>query len=225
MYTPNSFHENRPEVLHELIRAYPLGAIVTQTASGLDANHIPFYFDPQVNSQGESASEFQGALSGKGSLLGHVARQNPIWQNLQEGTRVMVLFQGPSAYISPSWYPTKMEHGRVVPTWNYVVVHVHGILRVHDDPNWVWRQMNLLTRQMENSREAPWAVSDAPMEYLDRLMAGIVGMELIIDRIEGKWKVSQNQQPANRAGAIAGLEATGEPSCLEMARIMRAFAP
>lgn len=210
MYLPGHFNEPRPEAQHELIRAYPFGALVTHSPTGLDANHIPFHFVPDA--------------SANGSLYGHVARQNPLWQAVGSGVEALVIFQGPSGYVSPSWYPAKQEHGKVVPTWNYVVVHAHGTLKVHDDPLWVRHQIELLTRQMESSRAAPWAVADAPAEYLERMMQAIVGIELVIDRLEGKWKVSQNQPALNREGAAAGLEASGQPSAMEMARIIRAYA-
>jgi len=210
MYQTDHFDESRPEALHALIRARPLGVLVTLSASGLEANHIPFHLASDVGP--------------KGSLLGHVARQNPVWKDVGQAGNGLLVFQGPSAYISPSWYPAKKEHGRVVPTWNYVVVHAHGTIKVHDDPVWIRRQVELLTSQMESSRESPWAVSDAPAEYVERLAQGIVGIELVIDRLVGKWKVSQNHPPANRAGVVEGLEASGRPSDAEMAQVIRAYS-
>jgi transcriptional regulator len=211
MYVPDYFNESRPAALHELIRARPLGVLVTLTTSGLDANHIPFHFASGAGSNG--------------SLLGHVARQNPVWRDVRGDAEALVIFQGPSAYVSPSWYPEKAEHGRVVPTWNYVVVHAHGALRIHDDPVWIRRQVELLTNQMESARDAPWKVSDAPAAYVERLAQGIVGIELIIDRLVAKWKASQNHPPANRAGVIAGLETSGRPSDAEMASVVRDCSP
>jgi transcriptional regulator len=208
MYVPDYFKESRPEALQALIRARPLGTLVTLSASGLEANHIPFVF---ASGGGPS-----------GSLLGHVARQNPVWRGVGPDRKALSIFHGPSAYVSPSWYPAKKEHGRVVPTWNYVVVHAHGALKVHDDPVWIRRQIELLTNQMESAREAPWAVSDAPADYVEQLAQGIVGIELVIERLAGKWKASQNHPPANKAGVVAGLESSGEPSALEMAGVIRA---
>jgi len=211
MYQPDHFNESRPEALHALIRTRPLGVLVTLSTSGLEANHIPFYLACDAGP--------------KGSLLGHVARQNPVWKDAGQARNGLVVFQGPSAYISPSWYPSKKEHGRVVPTWNYVVVHAHGTIKVHDDPVWIRRQVELLTGQMESSRESPWAVSDAPAEYVERLAQGIVGLELVIDRLVGKWKASQNHSPANRAGVVEGLDASGRPSDAEMAQVIRTYSP
>lgn len=208
MYVPDHFNESRPDALAKLIRARPLGVLVTLSASGPEANHVPFYF--------------AAGAGPNGSLLGHVARQNPVWRDVRDYARALVIFQGPSAYVSPSWYPEKAEHGRVVPTWNYVVVHVHGALRVHDDPSWIRRQVDLLTDQMESTRDAPWKVSDAPSAYVERLAQGIVGIELVIDRLVGKWKASQNHPPANRAGVVAGLQASDRPSDVEMAEVIRA---
>jgi transcriptional regulator len=209
MYVPDYFNESRPEALQALIRARPLGVLVTLSASGLEANHIPFVFASDGGP--------------KGSLLGHVARQNPVWRDFGPDRTALAIFQGPSAYISPSWYPAKKEHGRVVPTWNYVVVHAHGALKVHDDPAWIRRQVDLLTNQMESVRESPWAVSDAPADYVEQLAQGIVGIEFVIDRLAGKWKASQNHPPANKAGVIAGLEASGQPGDAEMAKIVRSY--
>jgi transcriptional regulator len=209
MYLPKHFNESRPEVLHALIREYPLGLLVAQTASGIEVNHIPFIF--------------AGDATSNGSLLGHVSRQNGLWQLSEPGEKALVVFQGPSAYISPSWYPTKKEHGRVVPTWNYAVVQAQGTLRIHDDPDWVARQVDRLTSQMESSMEFPWAASDMPPEFQERMINSIVGVELVIDTLVGKWKVSQNHPPANRAGAIEGLIATGRPAAIELAQMMRIY--
>lgn len=209
MYLPDQFNESRPEVLHELIREYPLGLFVTQAASGIEANYIAFSFSADATPNG--------------SLLGHVSRKNALWQSREMSEKALVVFQGPSAYISPSWYPAKKEHGRVVPTWNYVVVQVQGTLRIHDDPDWVARQVDRLTSQMESSMEFPWAASDMPPEFQERMINSIVGVELVIDTLIGKWKVSQNHPPANRAGAIEGLMATGRAAAIELAEMMRVY--
>jgi transcriptional regulator len=211
MYAPTHFAENRREVLHALIRERPLATLVTHCGGRLDAEHLPLLLADEG--------------SGHGSLLGHVARRNPLWRNAAPGSAALAIFHGPSAYISPSFYPAKQEHGRVVPTWNYVVVHAHGTLRIHDDADWVRRQIERLTRQMETARERPWAVSDAPPEYVEGLVRGIVGIELLIERLDGKWKVSQNQPAANRAGVAAHLAALGDSDSLAMASLVRAFAP
>jgi transcriptional regulator len=208
MYVPDRFAESRPEVLHQLIRNCPLGALVTHGPSGLDANHLPFHLDLRAGAHG--------------SLLAHVARANPVWAAAKESPSALILFQGPSSYISPSWYPTKKENGKAVPTWNYVVVHAHGRLVVHDDPAWVRSQLERLTAQMEGGRDHPWSIADAPAGYIDGLVKSIVGVELVIERIAGKWKTSQNQPAQNRDGVAAALEATGDTRAAEMARLVRA---
>jgi transcriptional regulator len=205
MYLPSHFKESRPEVLHALIRAQPLAVLVSTGASGLSAEHLPLCIGPEAD--------------GQLALLGHVARANPVWQ--RDGAEALAIFQGPQAYVSPSWYPSKREHGKVVPTWNYITVHAHGRLIVHDDPAWIRALLERLTTQMEAPRAQPWAVSDAPADYLEKMIAMVVGVELRVERLEGKWKLSQNQLPPNRAGVIDGLLAAGEPEAAAVARAMR----
>ncbi len=195
MYTPKHFEEQRPEVLQELMAAYPLAALVTNAVSGIEANHIPLLFDPEPGPHGV--------------LLGHMARGNGQWRNWAANQQALAIFQGPQAYISPNWYPTKHENGRAVPTWNYVVVHAHGTIHVHDDPEWLRGFLNRLTATHEASENLPWKPSDAPVGYIDGLLKAIVGVELRITKLEGKWKVSQNQPEANRTGAAESLEWIG----------------
>lgn len=210
MYVPDHFSENRVDVLHGLIRARPLATLVTTSSNGLAANHIPMHL--AVTSAGQQA------------LYGHVARQNPLWQEVGAGTEALAIFQGPLSYISPSWYPDKREHGRVVPTWNYVVVHARGDINIHDDPTWTRDQIQRLTQQMESAQTQPWALTDAPPRYIEQMTRAIVGIELVISSLVGKWKVSQNQSSANRLGAATGLEATGEPAAQEMAKLIRQYS-
>jgi len=184
MYTPKHFVETRAEALHGLIRAYPFATLVTRAANGLTANHLPFELVGEV-------------------LHGHVARGNELAQ--LDGAEVLLLFQGPDGYISPNWYPSKHETGREVPTWNYVVVHVHGRLRVIDDATWMRRLLETLTDHHEAGQPQPWKISDAPDDHIEKSLRAIVGLEVSIDRIEGKFKLSQNHPARNRAGAIAGL--------------------
>ena len=153
--------------------------------------------------------EPQAAADGWGVLHGHVARNNQQWKVLATG-EALVIVRGPDAYISPSWYATKREHGRVVPTWNYITAHLYGRLVIHDDPAWVEANVRALTAKHEANREAPWSVDDAPEPYLEGQLKAIVGVEIVIDRVEGKWKLSQNRSDADIAGTIDGLEATGE---------------
>lgn len=191
MYVPAHFAETRVEVLHELVRAHPFGALVVLASHGLDANHIPFEIDPNP--------------APLGTLRGHVARANPVWRDFSADVEALVMFQGPHAYVSPGWYPTKSEHGKVVPTWNYAVVHAHGPLRVIDDPKWLRQFVDTLTQRYEAPRTEPWKVSDAPADFIETLIGSIVGIEIPIARLTGKWKVSQNRPEKDRAGVIKGL--------------------
>lgn len=190
MYIPRHFEESREAVLHALIREHPLGALVISGPEGLEANHLPFELDTE-----------------QGVLRAHVARANPLWRAAP--CEALAIFQGPSAYISPSFYPGKAEHGRAVPTWNYIAVHAGGPLRVVDDPAWLRALVDRLTNRFEAGRPAPWKLDDAPDDYLHKLLGQIVGIELKIARIAGKWKMSQNQPEANRAGVEQGLRAEG----------------
>lgn len=204
MYLPSHFNESQMDVLHELIEARPLATLVTLTAAGLSANHIPLHLC-------RDAGEF-------GKLRGHVARANPVWRDCVTETEALAIFHGPEGYISPSWYPTKKQHGKVVPTWNYAVVHAYGTLQIIHDPAWIRGQIDALTAQNEAIFAAPWAVEDAPQEYIDQLAEAIVGIEMTITRLQGKWKVSQNQPAENKAGVIAGL---GEQGAVDLAELVR----
>ena len=206
MYIPQAFEETDVEVMHGLIRARPLATLVTLSSNGLNANHIPLHLS-------ESPAPF-------GALWGHVARANPILDDLAKDVEALAVFHGPDTYITPSWYATKPETGRVVPTWNYVVVHAYGYLRVVDDPVWLRTQLDALTTQSEAPFAEPWAVSDAPEEFIERLKGAIVGVEMVITRLQGKWKVSQNQPSQNQASVIAGLKASGLPETMEMAALV-----
>jgi len=199
MYTPKHFVETRAEALHGLIRAYPFATLVTRTADGLTANHLPF----------ERVGEV---------LHGHVARGNELAQ--LDGAEVLLLFQGPDGYISPNWYPSKHETGREVPTWNYAVVHVHGRLRVIDDATWMRRLLETLTDHHEAGQPQPWKISDAPDDHIETSLRAIVGLEVSIDRIEGKFKLSQNHPARNRAGVIAGLRERDGDGDAELAEWM-----
>jgi transcriptional regulator len=207
MYVPVQFEERRVDVLHELIRAHPLGILVTLTPDGLDADHLPF--------------EIDAAPAPYGTLRGHVARANPLWRVFSRDLDVLVVFRGPAAYVSPAWYPTKRDTGRVVPTWNYAVVHAHGPLRVIEDPGWLRALVERLTNRHEAGRPEPWRVSDAPPEFVERLLEAIVGIEIPIVRLVGKWKVSQNRPPHDRAGVVEGLRRQGDPSASAMADLVR----
>ena len=199
MYTPKHFVESRVESLHGLIRAYPFATLVTRAADGLTANHLPFELVGEV-------------------LHGHVARGNELAR--LDGAEVLLVFQGPDGYISPNWYPSKHETGREVPTWNYAVVHVHGRLRVIDDATWLRRLLETLTDHHEAGQPQPWKISDAPDDHIETSLRAIVGLEVSIDRIEGKFKLSQNHPARNRAGVLAGLRERDGDGDMELAALM-----
>jgi transcriptional regulator len=190
MYLPTHFAETRAEVLQDLIRTHPLATLVHLGTDGLAADHIPLML-PQ-------------ATDGQITMRGHVARANPIW-SAANGKAVLAVFQGPHAYISPSWYASKAEHGKVVPTWNYAVVHVHGVLTAIDDFAWFHAHASAMTERNEASVGKSWKVTDAPDDYIRNTARAIVGIEIAVERIEGKWKMSQNRSAADRAGVAAGL--------------------
>ena len=194
MYQPPAFREERLETLHALIRAHPLATLVTAGPGGLIANLVPFIL---------------ADTGDKGTLRAHVARANDQVDALKSGAETLVLFHGPEAYITPSWYASKKEHGRVVPTWNYVVVQVRGTPRVIDDTAWLRAQIGALTSSQENQRAEPWKVADAPESFIDGQIRAIIGIEIPILTIEGKWKVSQNRSTADRQGVYEGLLAEG----------------
>ena len=199
MYTPSYFRETRAEALHGLIREYPFATLVTHTAAGLTANHLPFELVDGV-------------------LHGHVARSNELAR--MDGVELLLIFQGPDGYVSPNWYPTKHETGREVPTWNYAVVHVHGRLRVIEDAAWLRRLLDTLTDHHEAAQPQPWKVSDAPADHIEKSLHAIVGIEIAIERIEGKFKLSQNHPDGNRAGVIEGLRQRDADGDRELAEWM-----
>ena len=203
MYQPSAFREDRLETLHELIRSHPLATLITSGIDGLIANLVPFI----VVDSGD-----------KGTLRAHIAKANDQVAALRAGTETLVVFQGPEAYITPTWYPAKKEHGRVVPTWNYVVVQARGTPRVIDDAVWLRTQIEALTLSQEGGRSEPWKVTDAPAEFVDNQIKAIIGIEIPILTIEGKWKVSQNRSDADRIGVCEGLTKDGRNP--EMAKLV-----
>ena len=209
MYTPPAFREDDTHVLHELMRAARLCNFVTATAQGLMATPLPLFLD---ESEGEC-----------GTLYGHLARPNPQWQAPVLG-EAMAIFMGPDAYVTPSWYAAKREHGKVVPTWNYVTVQVRGPARVIEDPAWLHAQLDSLTRQQEAPRDEPWNVTDAPEAFVAAQMRGIVGIEIEIASLVGKFKLSQNRQDADKLGVFNGLAADPESESQAMASLVKAHA-
>jgi len=210
MYNPPAFAESRTEVLYDLVEARPFGALVTLSPHGLFATHLPFVVD-----------RASGPL---GTLRGHVARENPHHSYAAASPPApiesLAIFTGPEGYITPSWYATKREHGKVVPTWNYAAVHVHGTLHVIDDPAFLRDHVTALSVLHERSREHPWAVSDAPAEFIDRMLRAIVGIELRVTRLEGKWKASQNRSADDIAGVICGLSTSPDPAAGALAAMV-----
>ena len=206
-YSPPPFEETRLPVLHELIRRHPFGALVVVAGAELAAVHIPFLLHP--------------GPGGLGTLHGHVARANPVWKHFGGAAEALAIFQGPEAYITPSWYPGKQTDGRVVPTWNYAIVHVHGSPRAITEPSWLEEHVSQLSAAQEAGQPQPWQVSDAPPEYIARLIHGIVGIEIPISKIEGKWKLSQNHSRADQLAVAAGLESKGTEDARAMAELMR----
>lgn len=191
MYLPAHFEQHDPQALAALMREHPLAALVSQGAEGLTADHVPLEFD-------------EGSLA----LRGHVARANPLWRSA-DGQPVLAIFRGAQGYVTPSWYPSKAATHKVVPTWNYAVVHAHGTLHAVDDAPWLHALVTRLTAHHEAPRAAPWAVGDAPADYVQQMLRAIVGIEVRVTRLVGKWKVSQNRSASDREGVAAGLEAEG----------------
>ncbi len=208
MYTPKANEETRSNVMHALIRAHPLGVWVSIWAGELVANHIPFEID-------SDRGEF-------GTLVGHVARANPIWREQPSEVPGIVTFQGPQAYVTPSWYPSKHEHGKAVPTWNYAVVHAHGVPRFIQDKAWLYDHVTQITTRHEASQALPWAVADAPVDYMDKMLASIVGVEIPILRLDGKWKMGQNRSESDQLGVVAGLTAKRDSQAAGVAAEMKA---
>jgi transcriptional regulator len=210
MYQPLHHREDRLDVQHALIRAHPLGTLVTVGTAGLVANHIPFILDP---------------IGPKGLLKGHLARANTQWQAYDRGVEALVIFQGVEHYITPAWYVTKQQTGKVVPTWNYVSVHAYGQMTVIDDARWLAQQIAALTASQEERRAEPWAVTDAPPAFIEAQIKAIIGIKILITRIEGKWKVSQNRPEADRNGVVEGLRQCGDQDSAVMAELVHARGP
>ncbi len=210
MYMPSHFEETRVEVLHQLIREHSLAVLVTLGSEGLNANHIPFEIEP--------------APAPFGTLRGHVARDNPVWRDFSKDVQALLVFQGPKAYITPSWYPTKRETGKVVPTYNYIVVHAYGPLRVVEDRAWLRGLVERLTNRHEAARPQPWKITDAPGDYIEKMLGAIVGIEVPVAKLLGKWKASQNRPPADRDGVVRGLSEINDADAATMARLVRESA-
>ena len=211
MYLPAHFEEKRSEVLHAAVRSHPLGTLITLDVAGtLQANPVPLLLE-----KGTSAL---------GTLRGHVARANPVWRDTRSDVDALVVFQGAQSYVSPNWYPSKAVHGKVVPTWNYIVVQARGRLRAIDgDAGWLRGLVTRLTERLEAPLRPPWHVTDAPADYIDAMLRAIVGIEIEVTALAGKWKVSQNRDAADRAGVAAGLAAGAERGDAQAAAMIAAL--
>jgi len=213
MYLPRHFEVTDPKPLHALIRDHPLGTWVSGGGvQGYTADHVPFLLDVPERA-GQPVT-----------LLAHVARGNPVWR-AAAGQAALIVFQGASHHVSPSWYPGKAAHGKVVPTWNYAVVHAHGRVVVHDDPAWLRRLLPRLTSMHEGAVGSDWQMDDAPADYIDAMLRAIVGIEITVERLVGKWKVSQNRDAADREGVARGLAALPSEEAARMAALVRAGGP
>jgi transcriptional regulator len=207
LYSPPQFQQHDRSELTNLIQAHPLSTIVTLSPLDIEANHIPLLWRDDG--------------SPGGVLCGHIARANPLWQQHDPSSEVLAVFHGPNAYISPSWYASKPEHGRGVPTWNYTAVHAYGQLRVVEEAEWLRSHLEDMTQQLEVNIPEPWALSDAPPEFVERLLAHIVGIEILVSRLSGKWKISQNQPQSNQQSVIAGLRNRGQSQAEAVAELMQ----
>lgn len=206
MHRPPAFREDRVEVLQALIARRPFACLVRTEADGFEASHLPMLIDPEP--------------APLGTLIGHLARGNPTAASLAGEAPALAVFGGPQGYVSPSWYPSKRAHGRVVPTWNYVAVHAHGRLRRFDDPARLRALVDRLTDSQERRFAEPWATTDAPADFVEQMLNGIVGVELTVERLEGQWKLSQNRPAEDRAGVIAALAASDDPEERALAAMM-----
>jgi transcriptional regulator len=207
MYVPSHFREERLDVIHDLMRRHSLATLVTMNSGRLTANHIPMLVD--------------GDRGAYGTVRGHVARANPVWRDVDANIEALAIFSGPDAYISPSWYEEKDLTGKVVPTWNYAVVHAYGRLEIFDEPVRIREIVRELTDVNEASFEHPWAIEDAPPGYIDTLINSIVGIELHIESLKAKWKMSQNRSAGDRRNVIAALDNTGTENARRVAREIR----
>lgn len=201
MYLPAHFEERRPDQLQSLMQTHPFATLVTLNGGALNANHLPFEYAPSPGPHG--------------TLRAHIARANPLWRDLAEGVEALVIFQGEHGYVTPSWYPSKADSHKVVPTYNYMVVQARGPLRVVEDRAWLQGFVGRLTDRFEASQAQPWKVADAPPDYIEAMLKAIVGIEIPVTQLVGKWKVSQNRPPADQAGVLAGQRGSGQDALAE----------
>ncbi len=209
MHIPKKFQQNDSEQLNDIIQQYPFGSLVTHSDAGIEANHIPFVLNQS---------------HGKDSLQGHIAKVNPLWENINDNDEVLVIFHGPNCYVSPNYYPTKKETGKAVPTWNYIVVHVRGTISFKRDDQWNLEMINQLTAQHEIEQSIPWSTADAPESYIQKMLPAIVGIEIEISSIKGQWKLSQNQPEVNQTGVVEGLSKVDEANSQKIAELVKQYS-
>ena len=207
MYIPSKFKQDDEQELLALMRDYPFATLITYTKSGIEVNHLPISISWQ---------------EGKLYLHAHIAKVNKFWQSVAELSEAMVIFNGPNCYISPNHYPTKQQTGKAVPTWNYIAVHVKGAIRFIHDASWIHRALETLTTEHESKSENPWAMSDVPASYINKMLPAIVGIEIAVTSITGQWKLSQNQPEINQLGVIDGLSASAEANAQQVAARVQA---
>lgn len=208
MYIPNKFRQSDIDCLEKFVRDYPLANLITHSDSGLDTNHIPLLL---------------AQSSGLKFLHGHIAKINPLWKTLSDKSEVLVVFNGPNCYISPNYYPTKKETGKAVPTWNYVTVHVAGVMSFIHDKEWKLDMLDDLTRQHESTQAIPWSTTDAPEDYIQKMLTGIVGLKIEISEINGKWKLSQNLPTQNRQGIVEGLSQQADYASQKISELVKRY--
>jgi transcriptional regulator len=211
MYVQSLFAEHRPEALFGLIAANPLGAIITTRSTGIEVDHLPFSVHPETGEHGV--------------LRCHSARGNPVWQALLDNDAVTVIFQSPNAYISPTWMPARKRHGKVAPSWNYAAVHAYGRARIVQEPDWLKQHLHDLSAPHEAHRADAWSMAEAPNEFVEGLLHYIVGIEITVERLVGKWFVGQQRSPSDREGVVAGLLAENTDATSAIAAMMQAYAP
>lgn len=207
MHIPVKFQQNEDSQLKAIIREYPFATLITYSESGIEATHLPVVLVD---------------VEGKTVIQAHIAKANKLWKSVKEGAEILLIFNGPNCYVSPNYYPTKKESGKAVPTWNYVVVHVKGVISFIHDEKWIYNMIDLLTKEHEAKQDVPWSITDAPETYINKMLPAIVGIEIAIDSIEGQWKLSQNQPDVNKFGVIEGLLETGQANDVKVSKLVKA---
>jgi len=209
MFQPPIFSVDDKELMHELMLTHPFGTLISIQDGGITADHLPLVIHPELSEQG--------------TIRAHIAKGNPLWLKRKTSMEILAIFQGPQAYITPSWYPSKKQHGKVVPTWNYAVIHAHGELNFRTDEEWLLDHLVELSNRQEDGRYKAWKVSDAPDSYIAKQLKGIVGIEIEIKKLEGQWKVSQNKNEEDRTGVQEGLKLEADQVANSMSELVREF--